>query len=914
MANGLVGRGRELAWLRAAAGPVPDARPRLVVVEGEAGIGKTRLVQAFADGLATPVRWAQGVEEGGPPFWLWSRLVPEVRPDATADRFTLFGELRAALASDGGLLLVVDDVQWADEPSLLLLRMLLRDPGCRGLACVATRRTGETGLGWERVGPDLLGGTDVERLDLRGLDDGAAVELLTAAAGRDPTADESARATLAAAGNPLFLRELGRLLASGARASGDGIAGVITARIRRLDPSAQELLRAAALLAETFELAVAARLVDRPTAACLPAVGQALSAGLLDESGSGRFRFAHGLVRTVLAEQIPLQESVVLHLRAAEAVEDLHRHDLARVSADVARHRIAVAVAGDRRPAVDWARRAGDDATRALAHEEAARLYGAALSCGGDILEAGERAEILVARAGAQIAAGRFSEAFDDCGQAVDLAGGAGREDLVASAALTLDAVGNQAWDRTLQAWCERALETVTAGPRHSRLQARLAEVRYYGGDRAGADAPAARALETAGEDGNALVAALRARQLLCTGPDHSDERADLAGRMTALGAQLRRPDVQMWGHLWAIDVRWEHGDLTGIETELTLLRWCVGRVRSPLAGWHLLVGRAALAQARGELAAAVELADEAFRLVAGTGHPAAHGARLALLGAVGHHSGPPPDTFGPPGSAADVGEPRESLFARLGPAEALAATGRLDDAAHLYGLTGPPRDWDVPPYFELPAFTVGARIAIALDRRDDVAWFRSMLEERRSGHLVGGGGVASYSGPVDLVLGTCAAALDDVDDAVELLSSALATCERIGAPGFAVEAMVELATVRLRRRESDAARALLNRARPTAERLGMARWVSRIDALAGADAGPLTAREQEVAGLVALGRSNREIAEQLVLSERTVGNHVQHVLGKLGFARRGQIAAWVTARMSTPSSTSPDVTGRRRP
>ena len=95
-----------------------------------------------------------------------------------------------------------------------------------------------------------------------------------------------------------------------------------------------------------------------------------------------------------------------------------------------------------------------------------------------------------------------------------------------------------------------------------------------------------------------------------------------------------------------------------------------------------------------------------------------------------------------------------------------------------------------------------------------------------------------------------------------------------------------------------------------------MTPWVHRIDQLLGRGAGPLTAREREVAELVALGRSNREIAEQLVLSDRTVGNHVQHILTKLGFGNRSQIAAWVTARgeMSSGMSRTPDVDHRRRP
>jgi DNA-binding CsgD family transcriptional regulator len=383
------------------------------------------------------------------------------------------------------------------------------------------------------------------------------------------------------------------------------------------------------------------------------------------------------------------------------------------------------------------------------------------------------------------------------------------------------------------------------------------------------------------------------------------------------LGEQERRPTVEMWGRLWAIDVLWEHGELGGIEAETTRLRWCVEQQRSPLAGWHLVVCRAALAQARGELAQATALGDEAFALVAGTGHPAAFGARMSLLGAIGHHAGHTADAFGPPvDETVDVGQPRTALFARLGPAAALAESGRLDEAAHHYRLAGPPQSWDIPPYFRMPALAVGASVAILLGLPADVAWFRAALDGHRAGHVVGGGGAASYGGPVALVLGRCATFLDDLDTAADLLGSALATCERIGAPGFAVEAACELAAVRLRQRAPDAARALVTRARPAAERMGMTPWVHRIDQLLDGGAGPLTAREREVAELVALGRSNREIADRLVLSDRTVGNHVQHILTKLGFGNRSQIAAWVAARgeMSSGMSRTPDVDHRRRP
>lgn len=903
MPGTLFERDGELARLRVIADPRLLARPRFVIVDGETGIGKTSLVQALADVIPTRIRWAQGAEDGAPPFWLWRQLIPEVRPDPAGDRFALFAALRDTLVADHGCLLVVDDIQWTDEPSLLTLRRLLQDPECRGVVCCATQRTGEAGPGWERWGPDLLSGPDVEHLTLQGLQEAASAEVLRAAAGRDLEPDELREAQLASNGNPLFLREFGRLLAAGSTPARGNITAIIMARIRRLDPAAQQLLRAASLLAEEFELTVVARLLDLSTAACLPALSGALSAGLLHDAGAGRFRFTHGLVRTALESELPLQQAVVLHIRAAQALEDLHRDGLSQVSSDIARHWAAVAVTGERKPAVAWARRAAEDAASAFAYEEASRLYASALACGGTTLAGDERAGLLVARAAVELAAGRFAEGFAACRQSVELAEEAGRLDLVAAAALTLDAVGDSSWDRTLQSWCLRALGAdgePANGALHARLLARLAEACYYSGDETGADASAGRALALAesGDDNDALIAALRARQLTYSGPDHSAERADLAGRMTALGERLRRPAVEMWGRLWAIDVLWERGDLRGIEAEITRLRWCVEQQRSPLAGWHLLVCKAALAQARGELAKALQLGDEAFRLTAGAGHPAAAGARLSLLGAIGHHVGHTAASLGPPSDPSmDAGEVRYMLFVRLGPAYALADSGRLEEAAHLYRLTGPPQEWDIPPYFTVPALAVGASIAILLGLRADVAWFRASLENRRGGHVVGGGGAASYLGPVDLVLGRCAAAVDDVGAAADRLTSAYETCERMGAPGFGVEAMCELAAVRFRQHEPDVARSLLARARPGAERMGMKPWLRRIDGLLGGGAGPLTAREREVAELVARGRSNREIAVRLVLSNRTVGNHVQHILTKLGFANRSQIAAWVVAR-----------------
>jgi DNA-binding CsgD family transcriptional regulator len=153
---------------------------------------------------------------------------------------------------------------------------------------------------------------------------------------------------------------------------------------------------------------------------------------------------------------------------------------------------------------------------------------------------------------------------------------------------------------------------------------------------------------------------------------------------------------------------------------------------------------------------------------------------------------------------------------------------------------------------------------------------------------------MGSYLGPVELVLGRCAAALGELQDAERSFRSAADTCRACGTPGFLAEAQYELAGVLLRRHVTAEASALLSDAGRLARQLGMQPWLERIERMRAGATDPLTAREREVALLVAAGRTNRQIAETLVVSERTAANHVQHILTKLGFSRRGELAAWM--------------------
>lgn len=177
----------------------------------------------------------------------------------------------------------------------------------------------------------------------------------------------------------------------------------------------------------------------------------------------------------------------------------------------------------------------------------------------------------------------------------------------------------------------------------------------------------------------------------------------------------------------------------------------------------------------------------------------------------------------------------------------------------------------------------------------------------RRSGarYVASGAGAVAYTGPTELWLGVAAARLGLLDDAVDDLEGAVKICAVNRADGFHAEAQYELAAVLARRAsrgDVTRARSLVADAARQAKELGMAPIASKAANLieqlqASGMSTPLTRRELDVAGLVGKGLTNREIAEQLYLSERTAQNHVQHILTKLALSNRSQIAVWMTGQ-----------------
>lgn len=604
------------------------------------------------------------------------------------------------------------------------------------------------------------------------------------------------------------------------------------------------LLGAAAVAGERVRLDVLQQVAGLPPNDFLDALDALVRAGALVVT-AGEAWFADESVRRDAEARLPLTARADLHRRTAEAVD---------------------------------------------APAEAQRHWSAAVAVTPD---ARERARLQLKLAQAAVKAGDLSAAHVAAQAAVRAARNEQDLDLLADAAVALEPIGQSVWDGDIHQWCTEAL----AASSHStetrvRLLARQAQAAVYLGRWSEALTASRAALGEAVDipDDDLLVEALTARQLATSGPDDVEELTAAARRMIELGTSTGRAEIELRGRLWQVDALWYSGDLAAIGAETGRLASCAGRVNGSHGRWHVLLTQASLALARAEFEDAEALLDEALAVFRSIGHPATHGAEVAFRMLLGHHRGHSAELLG--SAIWQFGtDARWDLAARLNRAFVLVDAGRLEEAAALYQRCGEPDSWPSWRAGELLLRTIGARVAAAVGATADVRRFRDRLEPHRGRYVVAGAGATNFLGPVELVLGACAAALNEWDAAVADLQKAGSLCRSIGAPGFAVEAACLLAEVYERSGDVAQARALAAEILPLAKTLGMTPWVQRLTT----PTGPLSQREREVAELVAKGLSNREIAAALVISERTAQNHVQHILTKLGFANRAQVAAWVS-------------------
>jgi len=471
--SGFVGRDREMEELNRALDETLAGHGRLVMLAGEPGIGKTRLAQELAsraesrDALVLWGRWYE--EQGAPPFWPWVQLLttlthqvdpeqlatelgsgatdlaeiipelrdqlPDLRPPATLEpeqaRFRLFQSITTWLskrAQSQTLLLVLDDLHWADQPSLLLLQFLARQMEESHILVVGTYRDVE--LSRQHPLSETLAQLSRQpvfrRELLRGLGQETTRQFIQAASGIEPQQGLVDTIYAHTEGNPFFMSEVvqllserGELTAGPLESEGlkipEGVREVIGQRLNRLSDLCNQALSTASVIGREFDFRLLLALSDGIIEEhLLDAIDEAVGANLIEEvpGARERYQFSHSLIQQTLVGEWTTSRRVRLHARIGTALEEMFGEQAEAHAAELAYHFAeADTVLGPEKLSY-YSLTAGNQALSAYAWEEAVPHLSRALTAKGINAESteteqpldGESAAILFALGQAQVA------------------------------------------------------------------------------------------------------------------------------------------------------------------------------------------------------------------------------------------------------------------------------------------------------------------------------------------------------------------------------------------------------------------------------------------------------------------------------------------------------------------------------
>ncbi|MEX2194425.1 MAG: AAA family ATPase [Thermoleophilaceae bacterium] len=414
----------ERAWAEASAG-----HPGVVAVAGEPGIGKTRLVAQLCCGAherGATVLLGRSYEEPLIPYGpfvealrhyvaacppdelrlqvgarrgVLARLVPELaggaepdgrREDPEGERYLLFDAVASLLREASRtrpMILVLDDLHWADSPSLLLLRHVARAAQDVPLLVLGTYRETEVDRDHPLAGTlaELRRARMLETISLSGLEPGDVAALIRART--DADVDQALAGAVAerTEGNPFFVEEIVRHLdEEGELAVPESVKDLVLRRLRRLDEPARRALATAAVIGREFELEAVARATGTSDDDVLDLMERAIGEHAVVESPDvpGRYAFAHALIRETIEEQLSATRRARLHRRVGEALEGLHAGHLEEHAGALARH---FAAAGEAERSFEYRCTAAATAARAHAVEAAVKQYGEALELGAQL-------------------------------------------------------------------------------------------------------------------------------------------------------------------------------------------------------------------------------------------------------------------------------------------------------------------------------------------------------------------------------------------------------------------------------------------------------------------------------------------------------------------------------------------------
>lgn len=897
----MVGRGPEWTTLNDCLSRTWAGDRHVVFVGGEPGVGKTRLCSALArtaSDLGAAVLYGRCDEEVGRPYQPWvealrylvtngpedllgpylaehhgelHRLLPDVTPgevpppggDPETERYRLWSAVARLLghvSTHAAVVLVLDDLQWADRETLQLLRHLFSLDEQMRVLVLATYRDTEVGpdhpvadlLAWFRREPGA------RILRLAGLAEHEIVDLMERRIGHHLGADGMALATALwteTGGNPFFageiLRHLSETDAIAQEADGHwvthrsldlrslpaSVREVIGHRVRRLGADAEQLLGVASVVGEYFDLDLVAATAGVHEDRALELLERAGAATLVVEvpGSPGRFAFHHALIQHTLYGGMSATRRQRLHRRVAETLEDLYGDNLGERVVELARHWGATALPGDASKVIHYASLAGDSAMLSLGPDEAVRCYSRALEVLDGVSDVDERVrcQLKVSLGLAQRQAGdsAFRQTLLDAGRQ---AAALGEASLVVRAALAVHRgfyASSADLDRERIELIETALRFVQPdSPERARLLATLASELTFDPDQARRKALASEAVAVARRSGDpaALVDAVCLPRLAVHLPDTVDERLALTAEAVAIARTLDDPLARFRAYYTRRYPLLMSGEIDEADQCLEESEKLVARISQPALLWSLTCFRGVRALHAGDAAEAERLADEALKLGMDSGQPDAASVNAAQMLFIRWHQG-----------RLDEAVPLLERFRGLNPNETLrsglalgyAETGNVDAARQLLDDAKRSGFGAAFDYIFLMVMAYWAVAATAVGDAESAAVLYGQLLPWQG--KVGFTGVA-ITGAVDHYLGRLADLLGRHDEATAHFGKALAIHERIRAPFFVAQTNLEWGRL-LTDTEPDRARGMLTRARDLASTYGCTR-VERLadEALSG--------------------------------------------------------------------------------
>jgi DNA-binding CsgD family transcriptional regulator len=989
----LVGREPEMRVLSTCLEDLSSGSGHLVLLAGEPGIGKTRLAEEaarYGSTLGVKAVWGQCFEWAGTPaYWPWieilrdligshepgdvhkhlgsnSLLVAQLVPEASGTppdppvaslmnpeqmRFRLFDELTQFLkksAREQPLLLILEDLHWADPASLLMLSFVSHELDDSAICIIGTYRDAEVRRDQPlaRALASLIRAHSTQRLILGGLERVHIEDMVREISGTNPPDGVAEHVFLESEGNPFYATELVSLLVSRGEITNppqsgswkttvpSGVREVIGNSLDRLSRQCNEMLHVAAVIGREFDLRILDRTCDLETDDVRAALSEAIAARVLTEHGGvGRFRFSHVLIQETIYEEMSSSLRFDLHGKIGDIIERVYASNLRPHFGDLARHFRLAPVGDNLRKAVNYLVLAGDQAMEQVAWESAVGHYELAVELYEIredhlqdtlcllLLKLGDAQFRAAMSRGQEYGVGSDPEARETFRRAAELAKESGLPEYFAAAALGL--AGPSLHHTTNDVYrlqvMREALEVLPGEDSVLKiwLLARLGRDFHHWSmcdpaklpkgsiDLTTLDTVARQYSDSAIEmarrlgDQSALVYALLARPQLISEPIEFWIRQEL--KLANETVQRSREIADTTFEAWSIYERtglllWS-GDADGARRGVDQMANIAANLKMPVLNWHVLVRRACDAICTGRFKEARRLIEDGNRLWPNSMSLNYLEIVLCLeesrpLGNAGERfldnvNREEPDwmSFVPIIFLHELEQGRAGFVRKM-----------IQQSNWWEVLRTRPR---TPSIVQVMAVFTDLVVMLELSE-----WWEPLYNDLLpyGGLSIGPGFGIETGGSVSYYLGILASALGRRDEAEHHFAFSLERNAQCGYQTYVAYTKFAWASVLLKQgeqRNRERGSAYLEDARVIAREIGMVRLqriIAEIEQTSGIrrrnnDSAGLSPRELDVLKLLVEGKSDREIGEELFISHYTVMRHVSHILRKLNVESRGAAA-----------------------